>query len=175
MWAYCLLPNHGHLLLLPADAAGLASAVGETHRRYTSLVNARERWTGHLWQGCFAYYPLEGAYLANAVRYVERNPVRAGLAAAPWDYPWSSAAARLRGDSDPLLTREPLQSMIDDWRAFLILPDAEETLAQLRSHERTGRPLGSREFLADLEARTGRTLLPQRRGPKPKTGGKGNG
>ena len=164
IWAYCLMPNHSHLVPVPATEAGLAAAVGETHRRYTLAVNRRMGWTGHLWQGRFASYPLEGDYLRNVIRYVERNAVRAGLTEHPWDYPYCSAVARVLGRDDPLLTREPLHSMIEDWRAFLAVDPDEEILARLRLHARTGRPLGSDAFLRQLEAETGLPLLPQKRG-----------
>jgi hypothetical protein len=71
---------------------------------------------------------------------------------------------RLLGRPDPLLTLEPLQSMIDDWPAFLFLPLEGELLLRLRLHARTGRPLGSEAFLRQLEEQTGLTLLPQPRG-----------
>jgi putative transposase len=168
VWAYCLMPNHVHLILVPATVEALARAVGEAHRRYTGGVNRRLGWTGHLWQGRFASYPLEGDYLVNAVRYVERNPVRAGLVEQAWDYPWSSAAARVLGRADPLLDRASLDGMVDDWRDFLAIDSPDADLAQFRLHTATGRPLGSEEFLRDLEAASGRVLLPQKRGPKPR-------
>ena len=93
IWAYCLMPNHVHLIAVPQSADGLRRAVGEAHRRYTRSVNFREGWRGHLWQGRFASFVLDERYLLTAARYVELNPVRAGLISAPSRYPWSSAAA----------------------------------------------------------------------------------
>jgi hypothetical protein len=119
--------------------------VGETHRRYTGRVNRRLGWTGYLWQGRFASYPLEGDYLVNAVRYVERNPVRAGLVEQAWDYPWSSAAARVLGREDPLLDLAPLDGMVDDWREFLAVdpPDADIAPPPPPHRHRTPTGLGS--------------------------------
>ena len=96
VWAYCLMPNHVHLIAVPPSEEGLRQAMGDAHRRYTRRVNFREGWRGHLWQGRFASYPLEGPYLRAAARDIEQNPVRAGLAVRPWEYPWSSAAAHMR-------------------------------------------------------------------------------
>src|ERR1700722_8711163 len=79
VWAYCLMPNHVHLILVPADATGLARALGETHRRYVSYVNARARQTGHLFQGRFASVVMDEEHLLSAARYVSLNPVRARL------------------------------------------------------------------------------------------------
>src|SRR3989338_246305 len=75
IWAYCLMPNHVHLITVPDKEDSLAKAIGEAHRRYTRYINFREGWRGHLWQGCFASYPMDDIYLIVAVRYVELNPV----------------------------------------------------------------------------------------------------
>src|SRR5437870_11094383 len=79
VWAYCLMPNHVHLILVPSDPDGLRAALGETHRRYTRHVNLREGWRGYLWQGRFASFPMDEAHLLAGARYVELNPVRARL------------------------------------------------------------------------------------------------
>src|SRR5208337_2974495 len=91
VWAYCLMPNHVHLIVVPQSEEGLRRAIGEAHRRYTRRVNFREDWRGHLWQGRFASFPVDEEHLIAAARYVERNPVRARLARRAWDYRWSSA------------------------------------------------------------------------------------
>jgi putative transposase len=82
---------------VPELETGLARAVGEAHRRYTRRINFREGWRGHLWQERFASFPMDENYLLAAVRYVEMNPVAAGLVKKPEDYPWSSAKAHLAG------------------------------------------------------------------------------
>ncbi len=168
IWAYCLMPNHVHLIATPETADGLRRAIGEAHRRYALRINRREDWTGHLWQGRFVSFPMDQAYLLSAARYVELNPVRARLARRAQDYPWSSAAAHLAGRDDRLVKIGPLLALVDDWAAFL--EDGLEASAAeaLRRHERSGRPLGGESFLAALERRLERTLAPQRRGPKPK-------
>ena len=97
IWAYCLMPNHVHLIVVPQSAESLRRAIGEAHRRYTRRINFREGWPGHLWQGRFASFVMDEDHLLTAARYVELNPVRAGLVQAPSRYRWSSAAAHLRG------------------------------------------------------------------------------
>ncbi len=168
IWAYCLMPNHVHLIAIPETADGLRRAIGEAHRRYSLAINRREDWTGHLWQGRFNSFPMDQAHLLSAARYVELNPVRARLARRAQDYPWSSAAAHLAAQDDRLAKTGPLLALVDDWAEFL--EDGLEASAAeaLRRHERSGRPLGGESFLAALERRLGRTLAPQRRGPKPK-------
>src|SRR5260370_3350910 len=74
--AYCLMPNHVHLILTPSDADGLRAALGETHRRYTRHVNLREGWRGYLWQGGVASVPQGPAFLLPLPRPVARHPGR---------------------------------------------------------------------------------------------------
>ena len=102
IWAYCLMPNHVHLILIPSTVEGLAQAVAEVHRRYTRMINFREGWRGHLWQGRFASFVMSEKHLMGAVRYVERNPVKADLVEQAEDWPWSSAAAHWVSRGQPL-------------------------------------------------------------------------
>jgi putative transposase len=170
VWAYCLMPNHVHLILVPGREDGLRRALGEAHRRYTRSVNARRGRVGHLWQGRFASFPLDGGHLVAAARCVELNPVRAGLAARAEAWPWSSARAHLAGRDDGLVSVAPLLDAVGDWRAFLDGgTPGEDALALLRTHERTGRPLGDAGFVAQLEQRLGRRLRPGKRGPRAST------
>jgi REP-associated tyrosine transposase len=103
VWAYCLMPNHVHLIAVPGSPDALRRAIGEAHRRYTADINRREGWRGHLWQGRFASYVMDDRYTLAAARYVELNPVRAGLVARAEDYLWSSARAHLLGRNDCLV------------------------------------------------------------------------
>src|SRR5208337_5310914 len=97
IWAYRLMPNHVHLIVVPQSAESQRRAIGEAHRWYTRWINFREGWRGHLWQGRFASFVMDEDHLLTAARYVELNPVRAGSVQAPSRYRWSSAAAHLRG------------------------------------------------------------------------------
>ena len=80
VWAWCLMPNHVHLILVPSAESGLGGVLAPVHRNYAWEVNQREGWTGHLWQARFASFPLDEAHLHACLRYVELNPVRARLA-----------------------------------------------------------------------------------------------
>ena len=166
VWAYCLMPNHVHLVLVPESVEGLHRAVSEVHRRYTRAVNSREGWRGHLWQGRFASFVMDEPHLLTAMRYVELNPVRAGLVERPESYPWSSARAHLLGHDDDLVRVEPMLSMVGDWAAYLALDVDEAEWAALRRHERTGRPLCDTGFTDRLEDRLGRFLGRHKPGPK---------
>lgn len=168
VWGWCLMPNHVHLILVPRGADGLARAVGETHRRYTSFVNARARQTGHLFQARFASVVLDENHLLAALRYVTLNPVRAGLVARPEDWPWSSARAHLGQGGDGLTVTEPVLSRLPDFASLIAEPVAAGAFDALRRGESSGRPLGDAAFVSGLEQRLGRSFQPQKRGPKPK-------
>ena len=170
IWAYCLMPNHVNLVAVPQTEEGLCfatkwRAIGETHRRYTLHVNARKKWRGHLWQGRFASFAMDEDHLLSALRYIELNPVRAGVVEKPDDYAWSSARAHLSGEDDRLVSIQPMLSMIGDWQAYLAMDLADEEAARIRLHERTGRPLGSPGWLARLEQVLDRSITPKKRGP----------
>jgi putative transposase len=170
IWGHALMPNHIHLIAVPDTEGGLRRAIGETHRCYTNIINQREGWTGYLWQGRFSSCPMDDKHCLNAARYIELNPVRAGLVAQPEFYPWSSARAHLNAQNDRVVEVRPLLDMAGDWKRFLADHIDAETVKRIRDCQRTGRPLGSDEFIADLEVRTGRILRRQRTGPKPAGG-----
>ena len=168
IWAYCLMPNHVHLIMVPGHEDGLRAALGETHRRYTRHINSRYGWRGHLWQERFHSFPMDEKHLLASVRYVELNPVVAGLCKCPWDWQFSSARAHLEGKNDKLVQVKPMLEQISDWRNYLAGSANADDAEKIRKHTRTGRPLGSVEFVHKLEALTGESLAPRRPGPKPK-------
>ncbi len=168
IWAYCLMDNHVHLIVVPEREGSLMWGIGETHRLYTRMINFREGWRGYLWQGRFLSSPLDERYLYAAVRYVERNPVRAKMVSKAQDYKWSSAQAHITGESDNFLTKFYLQEEIKDWESYLKQDDNEDELKNLRIHGCTGRTLGQEAFLEKLEGELGRILKKNKPGPKKK-------
>mgnify|MGYP001613308637 CR=1 FL=1 len=167
VWAYCLMTNHVHLIVVPDHAQSLARGVGETHQRYTRYINFREGWRGYLWQGRFASVPLDEPHLIAAMRYVERNPVEAGVVQRAEDYPWSSARAHATDTHDPLLSPHPLPDMLPDWQTFLASADEGPTTRQLEQQLRTGRPHGHAAFLEGLERQLGRSVRRRPPGRQP--------
>ena len=177
--AWCLMDNHVHLILVPEDTDGLRAALGEAHRRYTRAINFREGWRGFLFQGRFASYPMDDAHLLAAVRYVELNPVAAGMVERARDWPWSSARSHLAGrraKDDPLTEIAALAAHVPNWRALLrhgvdaggVDDLGEAVLEAIESRLRTGRLLGADEWIARQEEVLARKLTPARRGPKAK-------
>jgi putative transposase len=166
IWAYCLMPNHVHLIAVPEAEDSLRRGIAETHRRYTRYVNFSKGWKGYLWQGRFASFPMDEHYLLAAARYVELNPLRAGLVKRPEDYRWSSVHAHLEGQGDGLVNAEALLSRVDNWRDFLKSGLDDDDLHRLRGLQSTGRPAGSDGFIEVLENRLNRSLKKQKPGPK---------
>ncbi len=119
IWACCLMPNHVHPIACPSDKTGLSKASAETHRRYTRMINFREGWRGYLWQGRFASFPMDQSYLLAVARYVELNPVRAGMVSHAGEYPWSSVRTHLAGQDDDLVQGRPWLDLVSDWEALL--------------------------------------------------------
>ena len=164
---YCLMSNHVHLLLIPQKTESLAMALKQTHGRYATFWNATHASSGHVWQGRYFSCPLDDPHLWIALRYVEQNPVRAGLVANADLWPWSSApvhCGQARGtlDLDLLLWTKRWTSA--NWRAYLRAGESEADLEAIRENTHTGRPLGAPEFVKQLESATLRRLTPQKGG-----------
>ena len=162
--AYCLMPNHVHLVAVPREAESLAHAFGEAHRTYTRAINLREDWRGYLWEGRFASCPMDARHALAAARHIELNPVRVSLVRKAWNWPWSSAAAHVSREDDALVQVAPLLAEVRSWRVFLRGKEDEAEVAAMRMHTRTGRPLGDVRLVRRLERRLGRTLAPRRPG-----------
>lgn len=144
--SYCLMTNHVHLIAVPSDETSFAGCFRNTHMRYSRHVNSRFGWSGHLWQYRYGSNPMDHVYLYHVLRYVERNPVRAGVVDDPWDYPWSSAAFRVSKRAfDPLVEEDVYLEQIigGDWREYLQGKTAAEILEELNSAARSNRVLGT--------------------------------
>lgn len=166
--AYCLMTNHIHLIVVPASEDGLEKVLKPLHMRYAQRVNRARHWKGHVWQGRFFSSALDEDYLWAAVRYVERNPVRARVVRKAENYRWSSAAAHGGLRPDPVLTRKPYWrrqfESIGDWAAWLAEGDEPQSLEILRRNVDKGLPCGSDRFIRKLEKLTGRALQYRPRG-----------
>ena len=156
IWAYCLMPNHVHFVVAPESVDGLRQTFAGPHKRYAAALNQRRGWTGHLWQGRFASYVMDEKHLMTAVRYVELNPVRAGLVRRADEWRWSSARAHLGVAADTALNCQPMWDRVEDYAGYLDArgdPRAEEALRRSYS---TGRPVGELSWVRGLEAVAGR-------------------
>ncbi len=164
------MPNHVHLVMGPSEEDGLRASLGEAHRRYTRHINFRKGWRGHLWQERFHSFVMDEVYLLATVRYVERNPVVAGLCRFPDEWEWSSATAHFKGVDNELVKVKPMLDRVNDWGAYLSHAHVtSEEHELIERHTRTGRPLGDDFFVHRLEKITGKSLMPKRPGRKPAT------
>ena len=164
---FCLMTNHVHLIVRPETEESLAKAIGQAHWHYTQYVNALYGRSGHLWQNRFKSYALDRRHFIRALRYTERNPVRAGMVRTAWDYRWSSAASHV-GHEEPfnfldMSNWDELRSGLN-WRDVLTDPMDKQEVGRIRRHLETGRPAGSDRFLAKLERLLGLNLRPQPHG-----------
>ncbi len=169
---YCLMTNHVHLIAVPEREDSLARGLGPAHCRYAHCVNARRHATGHLWQNRYYSTAMDEAHLRCAMRYVERNPVRAGMVADAAEYVWSSACAHLTGlDVTGMLDLQYWAARVsrEEWRGALGVTEAADELAAIRAQTATGRPLGSKEFVAALGRKMRRVLEPRAIGRPRKT------
>jgi putative transposase len=166
IWAWCLMPNHVHLIVVPERSDSLSALFAEAHRKYTRYINFRKGWRGHLWQERFHSCVMDERHLLAAVRYVELNPVTADLCRRPEDWPWSSSRAHLAGRDDALVSVMPMLHRMSDWREYLQSSESESTLDRLQMHSRTGRPLGDNRFIEKLEQLTQLPLKRGRPGPR---------
>lgn len=167
VWAWCLMPNHVHPILVPSDPDGLRRALARVHRSYAGTIQARRKRTGHFWQGRFGAVAMDEHHLAAALRYVSLNPVRARLVKRAQDWRWSSTRAHVHGRDDGVTALAPVRDRFPDFADLLTTEPEAELFDALRSAESIGRPLGDDRFLARIERRTKRVLRPAKRGPKP--------
>lgn len=166
-WAWCLMPNHVHLILVPTDKDGLRRALAPVHRRYAGIIHRRRRRSGHFWQGRFGAAVMDEDHLAAALSYVLLNPLRARLVARPKDWRWSSLRCYLGGRDDGLTDTASMLDRFPDLARRLTEPQDAEVWGRIRAAETIGRPLGSVAFVEKLERKTGRKLKAEKRGPKP--------
>jgi putative transposase len=165
LWAYCIMPNHVHLIAVPERAEAMASALGRTHADFARHFNLRKRTCGHVWQARFFSCPLEAAHLWRAAAYIERNPVRAGIVEHAGQYEWSSAPTHLGltanlGFLD--LSAWQTQYTRQQWNEVLETGVEEEAFGRrLQEASRCGRALGGGEFVRELEQRIGREFRAQ--------------
>ena len=166
IWAYCLMPNHVHLVAVPSHEDGLAEMMQHSHRRYARRVNKRENWQGHLWQERFHSILMDERHLFAAVRYIELNPVAAGLCNAATDWPWSSVHAHVRREDDKIVTVQPMLKRVPHWSDYLAWQEDSEAIKNLRANVKSGRPVGDDRFINRLEELTGRKLRKSKPGPR---------
>ena len=167
VWAYCLMPNHVHMVVVPHHDNSLAQYFGRLHSQYAVRTNKQHDWTGHLWQARFYSAAMDEAHTLAAMRYVEFNPVRAALCASPERWSWSSARGNLELVDDPLLDCSSSHALVGHWQEYLYGFCSDDEMETIRKNTRLGRPMGDDPFLIELEARLGKRVRKRKTGRKP--------
>ncbi|NQT29502.1 MAG: transposase [Candidatus Saganbacteria bacterium] len=145
--SYCLMPNHVHFIAVPGERYSLAKACGCAHTQYARYSNRKRGACGHLWQYRFYSCLLDQRHLLAAARYIERNPVRAGIVKEAWEWEWSSARYHLGLENRPEIIQGNLFDYVGigqkQWMDFLKKDDEKETIDKLRKYTKVGLPLGT--------------------------------
>lgn len=167
--AYCLMTNHVHVVAIPEHKNSVARTFHRCHGVYARQFNLKYELTGHLWQARPFSSLLDDQYLWAAIRYVELNPVRAGIVDRAEHYKWSSAAAHCGLRDDPLIDADWTSlDIIPDWKQWLHLGNKSEVDQRIRERTFTGKPCGNDLFTQEAERRLGRSLRPRKGAPKHK-------
>ena len=163
IWAYCIMNNHVHLLAVPETDTGLARGIGMTNMLYTQYLNRKLNQSGRVWQNRFFSCIVENnQYLWCVARYIERNPVKAGIVEDASCYRWSSATSHVMGNNDPLLAGKSW--LATDERigyAEFLRDEDEDSATSIRRATRTGRPFGSEQFIDQMELQLKQVLRPR--------------
>jgi REP-associated tyrosine transposase len=171
------MTNHVHLLATPKKEASLSAMMQYLGRFYVRYFNLSYQRTGTLWEGRYHSCLIQSeAYLLNCQRYIELNPVRAGMVQDPADYKWSSYCANGMGIESKLITYHPLylglgNSKLERVKNYRLLFESEldkNLVSDIRYATNKGLILGTDKFKAEVATLTGHRTQPQKRGPKPK-------
>ena len=161
IWAYCLMPNHIHAVVVPQNPLALARTFNLVHMQYAQYINQKTNSTGHVWQGRYFSCVLDEPHLHAAVRYVEMNPVRGKLAVSAQDYPWSSAGSHVSGQPDIVLSGHCfLTETVTDWGQYLGADPNPTDQNDLIKATASGHPCGGKDFLRQMEHLLGRRFIP---------------
>ncbi len=167
--AYVLMTNHVHLLVTSTTPMGLSRMMQSVGRRYVRWFNAVRGSSGTLWEGRFRSSLVDSErYLLQCHRYIELNPVRAGIVEDPADFPWSSFRHHALGAHDAIITDHPVyldlgltqRVRVDTYAAFVRAAVPQDLVNEIRQALNKGRALGGDDFLAEIERKLGRRARP---------------
>lgn len=164
--AWCLMDNHIHLILVPSTVDGLRGPIASASTRLSQRINLMQQTSGHLFQGRYASYAMDEAHLMVALRYVENNPVRAGLVDTAEQWAWSSAAAHVARRPDRLVSGKEFAETVPNWHAMLArgLEAAEEEGQAVEAALLSGRPRAAPAWLSTHASHIGDRLALRQRG-----------
>ncbi len=149
--AWCLMTNHVHFICIPKYMESFSKTFRQLNMVYSQYYNKKHNQRGHLWQGRYFSCLLDDSHVRTAIRYVENNPVRAGMVDMPSDYMWSSAIEHINDKYEIASGGAKEMVSVNDWNAYLGESENEEELEKLRTHTIKGIPLGNSIFIKKLE------------------------
>ncbi|OFZ53718.1 MAG: hypothetical protein A2328_03985, partial [Bdellovibrionales bacterium RIFOXYB2_FULL_36_6] len=156
-YAFCLMNNHVHFIVEPETEQGLAKLFNTLHMRYSQYINNLRNVKGHLWQGRFYSCILDEKHLYNAIRYVERNPIRIGVVKNAWDYKWSSAKFHVKESKSPILIQESFKMNETEWKKYVQKLDINIE-NEIRLKTKRGLVVGTENFIKQIENKIKRSL-----------------
>lgn len=169
---YCLLPNHIHFIVIPDKKSSMSRVFNIVNMKYAQYMNKKMEEKGHLWQGRYYSCVMDDLYVAIALKHIEDNPVRSGLVEEPWEWKWSSCAYHV-GVSKPQISLTSIDTVVDMtpdvWRRYLMGRDRVTLVENFVKHSILGRPLGSEQFIQELEKKLSKSLKVAPRGRPKKT------
>jgi len=161
---YCLMTNHTHLLILPSTQEGMINFMKLLAQRYTQYYNREYRRSGKLWENRYKLHPVDPEVYHVVLRYIERNPVRAGMIADGAAYPWSSGPYHLLGREDKTIMADYLHDSAFSYRGFFYEEERSEDVEAIREATQQGKAWGRAAFLERLGNRLNRVVVPRKRG-----------
>jgi putative transposase len=161
---YCLMTNHIHLLILPRNNDGLINFMKLVSQRYTQYFNRRYHRSGKLWENRYKLHPVDPEVYYVVLKYIEMNPVRAGLVSDGAAYPWSSASYHLLGKENQTIMADCLHHSVFSYKEFFYEEERDEELEAIRTAAQQGKAWGRLAFLEKLADSLDRIVVPRKRG-----------
>jgi putative transposase len=150
--AFCLMPNHMHLVGIASESHSFAKVINVVHARYAQYFHREYGGVGHLWQGRYFSCLLDQTHLLAALRYVERNPTRANLSFKPWDWVWSSAREHVKGDRSIIFLEDCSKLVsISSWESYIDVQENLNDINEIRKQTNARKAWGSDEFKKHIE------------------------
>jgi len=155
--SYCLMDNHVHFIALADNELSFARTINTVHMRYAQYFNQKNDRVGHLWQGRFYSCILDNPHLLAAVRYVERNPVRAAMVIKPWEWIWSSACEHIEPKKTGIISLEKMSDFmhLSSWREYVDNDDRPDDLLEIRKQTFSLRAWAEDSFKEMIENKYG--------------------
>lgn len=164
IFGYCLMTNHNHLLILPSSEEGMINFMKLLAQRYTQYYNRKYQRSGKLWENRYKIHPFDPEVYYIVLRYIEMNPVRAGMVRDGTHYPWSSASYHLFGKKDETIMADYHPNFKCNYREFFYEQERKEDLEAIQNAAQQGKAWGETTFLEDLTSKLGKVVVPRKKG-----------